>query len=102
MQWQTSHRFDKRALPLANRHYSRQKPESPQFVKPGACVVMLSLDRTALWVSSFPKPEYCDHQWKGAWECAMFRNEGKELSSRLIKDAVAVTDDAYRRSVFII
>jgi hypothetical protein len=33
--WLLSHRFDVRALRLADRHYSRQKPGTNQFVAPG-------------------------------------------------------------------
>jgi hypothetical protein len=36
-----SHRADHRALPLADRHYNRQKPGTPQFVPPGRCMGML-------------------------------------------------------------
>ena len=54
MPWSLSHRFDPRALPLADRHYNRQKIGSPQFVPPGRCVVLLSRDCMALWVTSWP------------------------------------------------
>lgn len=37
--WALSHRADARALPIADRHYNRQKIGSPQFVPPGRCVV---------------------------------------------------------------
>jgi hypothetical protein len=40
MLWTRSQRFDKDCLPLADRHYNRQKPGSPQFVPPGRCVVL--------------------------------------------------------------
>jgi hypothetical protein len=89
--WYLSHRADKRALPLADRHYSRQKPGTPQFVPPGRCVVLLTQDADALWVSSWPFAEYVKHDWRGAWICSLFRNEGDVLSSLLIRDAVAVT-----------
>jgi hypothetical protein len=32
-----SHRFDPVGVALADRHYSRQKPGSPQFMPPGSC-----------------------------------------------------------------
>jgi hypothetical protein len=34
MNWRMSHRADPLALPLADRHYNRQKPGSPQFMPP--------------------------------------------------------------------
>ena len=86
--WRLSDRFDPQALPLADRHYNRQKVGSPQFVPPGRCVVLLTQDQSALWVTSWPFAEYVRHAWPGAWVCSMFRNEGPQLSSVLIREAV--------------
>lgn len=91
MHWELSNRFDKEALPLADRHYNRQKIGSPQFVPPGRCVVLLSKNRDAFWVTSWPFKEYVKHAWGGAWICSAFRNEGPILSSELITEAVAIT-----------
>jgi len=41
------------ARPLADRHYNRQKIGAPQFVPPGRCVVLLTEQATALWVTSW-------------------------------------------------
>jgi hypothetical protein len=79
------------ALPLADRHYNRQKVGSPQFVPPGRNIVLLSRDRKALWVTSWPFAQYVRHAWPGAWVNSLFRNEGAGLSSDLIREAVAVT-----------
>lgn len=95
MIWKLSHRADPRALPLADRHYNRQKIGSPQFVPPGRCIVLLSQDENALWVSSWPFAEYVKHAWAGAWVCSCFRNEGPVLSSQLVMEAVAVTRDIW-------
>jgi hypothetical protein len=89
--WHLSHRFDVRALPLADRHYNRRKVGSPQFCPPGSCLVLLTEDATALWVTSAPKGEYVRHAWPGAWVNSLFRNEGPILSSELIREAVAAT-----------
>jgi hypothetical protein len=91
MYWRLSHRADPAALPLANAHYSRQRPGSGQFVAPGRCVVLTSLKADALWVSLWQKPDFVDHAWKDAWVCSLFRNESAELSSELIRQAVAAT-----------
>jgi hypothetical protein len=91
MNWVLSHRFDKAALPLADRHYNRQKVGSPQFVPPGRCVVLLTKEADALWVSSWPFAQYVRHAWAGAWVCSCFRNESGLLSSLLIREAVAIT-----------
>lgn len=93
MRWHVSHRADPRALPLANRHYSRQTPESPQFVAPGRNLVLLTGDASALWVTLWQREEFTDHAWPGGWCCALFRNErpDRDLSSELIREAVAAT-----------
>jgi hypothetical protein len=93
VRWRLSHRFDPPAVAIADRHYSRQRIGSPQFVAPGRCVVLLAgtADAPALWVSSWPFAEYTHHAWPGAWICSLFRNEGAGLSSELILEAIAAT-----------
>ncbi len=78
---------------MADRHYSRQKIGSPQFVPPGRCLVLYTETETgrALWVTSWPFAEYVKHAWAGAWVCSLFRNEKAALSSLLITQAVAAT-----------
>ena len=95
MDWHVSHRADVRALPLADRHYNRQKIGSPQFVPPGRCVVLLTEQADALWVTSYPFSEYTKHEWAGAWVCSCFRNESPMLSSDLIRQAVSATRWTY-------
>jgi hypothetical protein len=89
--WHLSFRADPRALPLADAHYNRQSIGAPQFVPPGGCVVLLTADADALWVTSRPKAEYVQHAWAGAWINSMFRNESDVLSSTLILQAIAAT-----------
>lgn len=91
MVWQLSHRFDRRALPLADSHYNRQKIGSPQFVPPGRCLVLLSDNRDALWVTSWPFAEYVKHEWGGAWVCSCFVKRCDGLASDFIREAVAIT-----------
>ena len=98
MMWHLSHRADRRALPLADRHYTRQKIGSPQFVPPGRCLVLLTAKADALWVTSWPFADYVRHAWPGAWMCSLFRNESDTLSSRLIREAVAVTRWRYGKA----
>lgn len=74
---------------MADRHYNRQKVGAAQFVPPGRCIVLL--DDDALWVSSWPFAEYVKHEWAGAWVNTLFRNEGDERASDLIRRAVAAT-----------
>lgn len=89
--WRLSHRFDPSALGLADRHYNRRKVGSPQFVPPGRNLVLLTVGNDALWVTSWPFPEYVRHAWPGAWVCSLFRNESEYLSSDLIRHAVTHT-----------
>ena len=92
MFWRLSHRADPLALPLADRHYNRQKPGTPQFVPPGRCMVLIHGNPvTAVWVSSWPFAEYVKHQWAGAWVNSMFRKEGPGIASAMIREAVAAT-----------
>lgn len=87
--WTISHRADPDCLPIADRHYNRQKPGTPQFVAPGRCVVLKR--RGAVWVTSWPFAEYVKHAWAGAWVNSMFRKECDGLASDFIREAVAAT-----------
>lgn len=93
--WRRSHRFDSAVLPLVDRHYNRQKPGTSQFVPPGRCLVLHSVDRLSLWVTSWPYTEFTKHAWAGAWINSLFRREGGPLASDLIRDAVACTVGHY-------
>lgn len=97
MRWEIAHRADPRCVALADRHYSRQKPGTPQFVPPGRCLVLYAKTETgeAVWVTSWPFAHYVKHAWAGAWVCSIFRNEGAGLSSELITEAVAATRAYY-------
>jgi hypothetical protein len=90
-----SHRAAPEALALADRHYNRQKPGTPQFAPTGSCVVFVTDNATAFWITSSPLAEWVKHQWAGAWVCSAFRNEGTERASDLIVDAVAATRAHY-------
>lgn len=93
--WCVSNRADPAAVRLADRHYSRQKIGSPQFVPPGSCVVFLTDCGRGVWVTSFPLAEWVRHAWAGAWICSMFRSEGAGRASELIRQAVAATRAHY-------
>jgi hypothetical protein len=93
--WVRSTRADPQARPLADRHYNRQKVGHPQFVPPGRCLVLLRHDQSALWVTSFPIAAFVKHAWAGAWVNSLFRNEGQERSSTLIREAVLASRDEW-------
>lgn len=89
MMWYKSNRADPAAVKIADRHYNRQKPGTPQFVPPGRCLVLLA--DNALWVTSWPFAEYVKHAWAGAWVNSLFRKEGEGIASEMIRAALAVT-----------
>lgn len=90
--WRRSWRADPAAARIADRHYNRQKVGAAQFVPPGRCLVLLTHDRSAVWVTSWPQAEYVRHAWAGAWVNSLFRREGgPHLASDLIRWAVAHT-----------
>lgn len=90
MIWHISHRADRDAVLIADRHYNRQKIGSPQFVPPGRCVVLKT--GTSVWVTSWPFAEYVKHAWGGLWVNSLFRREGGEmLASDMIREAIAAT-----------
>lgn len=87
MSWTLINKGDYRALALADRHYTRQSPGSNQFCRPGRNLVLLTEDEKALWVTWHG---IRDDGWD-AWECTLFRNEGRYLSSHLIVLALGIT-----------
>ena len=89
--WHESWRADPRGAALADRHYSRQKPGTRQFVPPGRCVVLRTEAADAVWVTSWPFAQYVKHAWPGAWVNSLFRNESDHLASELIREAIAAT-----------
>lgn len=93
MIWEKSWKADPRARDVADRHYNRQKPGTPQFVPPGRALVLYAENERgrAFWITSFPYAEYVRHAWAGAWVCSAFRNEGAGVASEMIREAVAAT-----------
>lgn len=91
--WRETNRADPFCCEVADRHYSRQKIGSPQFVPPGRCVVFKrgTKEAPAVWVTSWPFAKWTKHEWAGAWVNTFFRNETGEQSSELILEAIAET-----------
>lgn len=89
MNWSIAHRYFRPAREIADRHYNRQKPGTPQFVPPGRCLVLVA--DGAVWVTSWPFAEFVRHAWPGAWVNSIFRRESGPLASALIREAVAAT-----------
>lgn len=86
--WERVKKFDKAACALADRHYSRRKVGSPQFMPPGQTIV-LRYDEAAVfgWWRPDPKSGIKAMNGLDGWTCTIFRNESDVLSSLLILDA---------------
>lgn len=85
----SSGKFDEVGVSLADKHYSRRKPGSPQFMPPGQTIVLVSHDLRAVFGWWRPHPDAGITPMNGldGWTCTIFRNEGPLLSSTMILDA---------------
>jgi hypothetical protein len=76
---------------LSDRHYSRQKIGSPQFMPPGRTMVLRNSEGTVVfgWLWQDGR----DDRQRGI-NCSIFRNESEKLSSHVILEAErAVVDE---------
>ena len=89
--WRRVGKFDPWAAALADRHYSRRKVGSPQFMPPGQTVVLLEREGRAVFGWWRPHPDSGLEAMNGldGWTCTIFRNESLVLSSHLILEAEA-------------
>ena len=87
--WRKVTKFDRDACALADRHYSRRKVGSPQFMPPGQTLVLLTPAADAVFGWWRPHPASGLEAMNGldGWTCTIFRNEGPRLSSELIVEA---------------
>lgn len=90
--WLQVSKRDLRACAIADRHYSRRKPGSGQFMPPGQTIVLLAhtLDAVFGWWRPHPASGLQSMNKLDGWTCTIFRNEGQTLSSLLILDAELV------------
>jgi hypothetical protein len=98
--WVIVNKCDIRARGLADKHYSRQKKYTAQFTRPGNNLVLLTQDCSAVWVTWKPtngikRMDGMD----GFYECTLFRNEGMNLSSDLIEQAIELTESVWGEPV---
>lgn len=89
MRWVRTTKFDAECAALADRHYSRRTPGSPQFMPPGQTVILATLLRDAVFGWWRPDPATGLKPWNGldGWTCTIFRNESGHRSSDLILEA---------------
>lgn len=82
--WEKVTKFDSRACSLADRHYSRRKPGSGQFMPPGQTLVLLGDEAVFGWWRPHPDSGIVSWNKLDGWTCTIFRNEGPARSSDLI------------------
>ena len=84
--WEVRTKFDYWGCRLADRHYSRRKVGSPQFMPPGQTMVLLLPTNDAVWGWWRPHPASGLSSMNGldGWTCTIFRNESAHRSSDLI------------------
>ena len=86
--WQVRRRTDAAVNALADRHYSRRRRGAGKVAGPGRAIVLMTPDQLATWVTTWPE---FNADGLDAWRCSIFRNEGPQLSSDLIRSAMALT-----------
>lgn len=98
--WQRIDHTDPRALAMADMHYSRKSPGTPEFVCAGEKIVLMHFlpngTPAALWASHRPAPSarLTRPRFDGldVWDCSLFRVEHRTVhASELIQEAVAIT-----------
>lgn len=89
MTWSRVKKFDPRSAALADRHYSRRKIGSPQFMPPGQTLILLSDDERAVfgWWRPDPASGIVAMNGLDGWTCTIFRNESPARSSDMIIEA---------------
>lgn len=98
MIWRSGNKASPLGAALADRHYSRRKVGSPQFMPPGETIVLISNCGRAVWGWWRPHPDSGLQSMNGldGWTCTIFRNEGAGLSSTLILEAELALQDSGR------
>ena len=103
-EWTRVRKTNKTAVDLYSRHYSSKKSGKSQkdwlkhgITSPGESIVLITADHLALFV--WLKQRYSMNNQTGI-NCAVFRNEGNALSSRLILSAEKVAENRWGMNRF--
>lgn len=84
----TTH-FDQECRLLADRHYSRRTIGARQFCYSGRKIILRDAPGDVLFVWMFPDPTLRMDGQTG-YNCAIFRNESRRLSSDIILEAEGI------------
>lgn len=92
--WYLTKDGDASCYALFRRHYScrNKRPRNGLFVGPGDKIVLRNDEGTAVFV--WRRAEYRADGQEGV-ECTLFRNEGKALSSELVRQADKIADHVW-------
>lgn len=82
--WILTFKGDVEARQLADRHYSRRKVGSPQFMPPGQTIVLKLPGAVWGWWRPHPSSGIKSMNGLDGWTCSIFRNESALLSSDLV------------------
>jgi hypothetical protein len=99
--WRRVGKFEPAAALLADRHYSRRKIGSPQFMPPGQTLILYGADDgfggSAVFGWWRPHPDSGLRAMNNldGWTCSIFHNESVYLSSELILEAEKMLAETY-------
>lgn len=91
--WTRTDKFDPDCCALADRHYSRRKVGSNQFMPPGQTIVLKRPGAVFGWWRPHPDSGLASMNGLDGWTCTIFRNESDALSSDLIVAAEDFIED---------
>lgn len=77
-------KFDAESVQLADKHYSRQKPGTNQFMPPGKTMILRSAAGDVVFGWLWQKKR---DDGQAGYNCSIFRNESERLSSEIILEA---------------
>jgi hypothetical protein len=82
--WVKTHKFDPECAALADNHYSRRTPGSPQFMPPGQTWILKLPGAVWGWWRPHPSAGIVPMNGLNGWTCTIFRNTSEYLSSDLV------------------
>lgn len=85
--WFRVGKFHAQAAEIADRHYTRRKHGSPQFMPPGQTLVLWRPGAVFGWWRPHPDSGIKAMNKLDGWTCTIFRNETQHRSSELILEA---------------